>query len=222
MWVQLHDVQNGPTGDLTDDAIWGDLLYHVAAGDYSACIASPECSTFSKLHNLPGPPPLRDASGPGPYGRKDLSPADKERVRAHTLVAGPYPRPPHYPQPTMDLRGTRGFRQAGFGPQPRPGSEFAPILRGTNDKRSTIPVRRIVLQTYGVVALSVGAIGHAQHMPARKACDADGSTIWAAHSPKKGATTYSTGEKARPTESSGKRSKKTPFVSEPLAVYRTF
>ena len=41
--------------------------------------------TFSKLHNLPGPPPL--VSGPDRYGFKTNSPADKERVKLHNLIS---------------------------------------------------------------------------------------------------------------------------------------
>ena len=78
---------NVPAFDLTDDAVWDDLLRCVAAGEYSACIACPDCSTFSKLHNLPGPPPMRDATGPGRYGRKGLTPAKQERIREHNLVS---------------------------------------------------------------------------------------------------------------------------------------
>ena len=73
-----YDIQNASQFDLADDAVWGQLLYDVAAREYTACIACPDCSTFSKLHNLPGPPPLRGVSGPGRYGRKDLSPAQGE------------------------------------------------------------------------------------------------------------------------------------------------
>ena len=32
-----------------------EILHDIAAGEYVAAFASPECSTFSKLHNLPGP-----------------------------------------------------------------------------------------------------------------------------------------------------------------------
>ena len=37
------DVVNGPAFDLTDDAVWDELLRSVAAGEYSACIACPDC-----------------------------------------------------------------------------------------------------------------------------------------------------------------------------------
>ena len=64
----------------------GQPLYDVVSREYKVCIESSDCSTFSKLHNLIGPPPLRGVSGPGRYGRKDHSPAQKERVRIHSLV----------------------------------------------------------------------------------------------------------------------------------------
>jgi hypothetical protein len=55
--------------------------------EYVGCVACPPCGSYSKLHSLPGPPPLRDVTGPGRYGRSDLSPRSKERVRKHTLIS---------------------------------------------------------------------------------------------------------------------------------------
>ena len=83
-----YDLKDGAHCDLTDDAVWDPILRDTAAGEYAACFASLERSTFSQLHNkLVGPLPLRDATGPGRYGKKGLSPSDHEQVRFHTLVA---------------------------------------------------------------------------------------------------------------------------------------
>ena len=83
-----YDIENGSQFDLVDDAVWEPLMHRIAAGEFVACLACPMCATFSKLLNLPGPPPpLRDASGPGRYGRKDITPEQKEQVRKHNVVA---------------------------------------------------------------------------------------------------------------------------------------
>ena len=89
-----YDILNGQVYDLADTAISNEMIRSVAAGDYLACFASPDCSTFSKLLNLPGGPPvLRGNSGRARYGLKKysngrpLSADDKEKVRVHTLVA---------------------------------------------------------------------------------------------------------------------------------------
>ena len=57
------DTANGPTGDLSDGIIVDQVGRDARLGEYQACGASPECGTFSRLHNLPGPPPLRGAHG---------------------------------------------------------------------------------------------------------------------------------------------------------------
>ena len=67
--------------------MWGDVLRDIAAGEYVASFASPECSTFSKLHNLLDPPPVRGVSGSDRYGLKSNSIKQQENVRIHTLVA---------------------------------------------------------------------------------------------------------------------------------------
>ena len=50
-----YDRLNGQQFDLVDDVVKDEILRDIAAGEYVAAFASPECSTFSKLHNLPGP-----------------------------------------------------------------------------------------------------------------------------------------------------------------------
>ena len=90
-------------------AIYEAILRDVATGEYLACFASPDCSTFSKLLNLPGGPPvLRGNTGRARYGLKKysndkpLSSDDKEKVRIHTLVAVRMAQ-------TLDLFATRGL-----------------------------------------------------------------------------------------------------------------
>ena len=59
-----YDIGNGPHGDLADNIRFNTIERDTRAGEFVACTASPECGTFSRLHNLPGPPPLRAVSGP--------------------------------------------------------------------------------------------------------------------------------------------------------------
>ena len=82
-----YDILNGSQCDLVDDAVWEPLMRRIAASEFAACFACPWCATFSQVLNLPGPPPLRDAEGPGRYGRKDPRPNQQEQVRKHTVVA---------------------------------------------------------------------------------------------------------------------------------------
>jgi hypothetical protein len=82
-----YDIANGAQFDIVDDVVWDTIYTAVTSLEYAACVACPPCSTFSQLHSLPGPPPLRDATGPGRYGRTALLPPVKERVRKHTLIA---------------------------------------------------------------------------------------------------------------------------------------
>ena len=81
------DVPNGPTFDLADDVNFDQLLYDVAAGEFSACVARPDMSSFSHHHAKHDTAPRRKVEGPDRYGCKKLSPAISEVVRLHTLVA---------------------------------------------------------------------------------------------------------------------------------------
>jgi len=87
MGCSNYDTANGPQCDLSDSITFAQAEREVSGGEFVACTASPECGTFSKLHNLPGPPPLRAVSGPERYGFKHNSPADKERVKLHNLIS---------------------------------------------------------------------------------------------------------------------------------------
>ena len=82
-----YDLKNGQQIDLVDDVVWDKVLCDIVAGEYFGVFASPDCSTFSKLHNLPGPPPVRGVSGSGRYGFKSNAIKQAEHVRLHTLVA---------------------------------------------------------------------------------------------------------------------------------------
>ena len=81
-----YDTANGPQFDIVDDSVWDTLHAEASTMEYVGCVACPPCGPMSKLHSLPGPPPLFDVKGPGRYGRSDLSPRSKERVRKHILL----------------------------------------------------------------------------------------------------------------------------------------
>ena len=81
-----YDIANGPQFDIVDDSVWDALFSDASSMEYVACMASPPCGPMSKLHSLPGPPPLFAVDGPGRYGRRDLSPRSKERARTHILI----------------------------------------------------------------------------------------------------------------------------------------
>ena len=89
-----YDLRNGQEFDLVDTPIWDRSLYDIASGEYMAGFASPDCSTFSKLHHLPGGQPfLRGLVGKDRYGLKKfpdgrpLTMEQREHVRIHTLVS---------------------------------------------------------------------------------------------------------------------------------------
>ena len=79
-----YGLRNGQHFDLVDDSVWDPLWAAVVAREYAAGFACPDCASFSKLHYLPGPPPLRDAVGRGRYGRGDLTFALANTVREQT------------------------------------------------------------------------------------------------------------------------------------------
>ena len=82
-----YDRLNGQQFDLVDDVVKDDIMCDIAAGEYVAAFPSAECSTFSKPHNLPGPPPLRAVSGPERYGLKSNNIGQAEKVRIHIAMA---------------------------------------------------------------------------------------------------------------------------------------
>ena len=81
-----YDTANGPQFDIVDDTVWDTIHAESSAMEYVGCVACPPCGPMSRLHSLPGPPPLFDVKGPGRYGRSDLSPRSKERARKHILL----------------------------------------------------------------------------------------------------------------------------------------
>ena len=75
-----YDEATGQQLDLVDDIVKDEILHDIEAGEYVAALASPECSTFSKLQNLPAAPPLWTASGPERYGIKTNNIEQAEKV----------------------------------------------------------------------------------------------------------------------------------------------
>ena len=87
MGCSNYDTANGPPCELSDNITFAQVEREVSGGEFVACTASLECGTFSKLHNLPGSPPLRSVLGPERYGFKHESPADKDRVKLNNLIS---------------------------------------------------------------------------------------------------------------------------------------
>ena len=86
--VDAYDIIQGPAGDISDGAIWDEVIAKIKRGEYCAILCSPPCSTFSKLLGSPcGPKARRTATGPERYGLKVLEPQVKEKVRLHNLLA---------------------------------------------------------------------------------------------------------------------------------------
>ena len=70
------------------NSFWDGLLKDTIDGVYDGMQADPQCSTFSVLRSRAGgPAPLRDAQGPGRYGRKLLSDDQKKQVQLDNLLA---------------------------------------------------------------------------------------------------------------------------------------
>ena len=55
--VVNYDVRKGKQFDLVDIAVFDRILYDIVGGEYMACFASPDCSSYSKLQHLLGGPP---------------------------------------------------------------------------------------------------------------------------------------------------------------------
>ena len=72
--VTNADIEACPSMDLLDADVWEELLSKVESDYYDAALASPPCGTFSAARSeQQGPRPLRTASGPELYGRRDLT-----------------------------------------------------------------------------------------------------------------------------------------------------
>lgn len=86
--VDRYGIVNGEDQDFSAQHIFEHALQRIKSGHYHAGLESPPCSTFSRaLTGRDGPAPLRDAAGPGRYGKKRLGPPDKERVRLGAFLA---------------------------------------------------------------------------------------------------------------------------------------
>ena len=136
-----YDTANGAHLDITDDSVSDPLAARVAGGEFVAAFASPDCSTYSKLHNLPGPPPLRDAEGTGRYGRTGLKPKQQERVRMeNSQQGGRDPRALHRALAPLDIRSTRGVRTPNFHSEPGRIQDPGRQARSQASKRRAMPV----------------------------------------------------------------------------------
>ena len=70
--VEPIDVCDDKYNNLVDDAVWDRVYARAVAVEYAALMASPPCSSFSRLRGLPnGPPVLRSATGRERYGLKN-------------------------------------------------------------------------------------------------------------------------------------------------------
>ena len=77
--VDSYDITEGDHQNIADDAVWDPIMARLKAGDYAVLLASPPCSSFSRLRGTPGgPPALRAVDGPGRYGLPELSVSQKE------------------------------------------------------------------------------------------------------------------------------------------------
>ena len=86
--VDAIDIERHSSHDLSDQAIWEDVVCSLGSGYYDAVLLSPPCSTFScSRSQAGGPKPLRGDTAPAIYGLPDLAPKDKEAVRMGTLLA---------------------------------------------------------------------------------------------------------------------------------------
>ena len=70
--------------DLADSLTWSTIEKRF--DEFDALLTSPPCTTFSKARKK-NPGPLRTEAAPGIYGRDNLTPAQKERVKTDTLLA---------------------------------------------------------------------------------------------------------------------------------------
>ena len=73
---------------------WAAIDQEIDNEGYDGVLASPPCRTCSKARarkqvnrGRKSQRPLRDATGPGRYGKSDLLPEEKKKVRLDTLLA---------------------------------------------------------------------------------------------------------------------------------------
>ena len=82
------DIVNGVEFNLANDAAWLRLCRQLAAGEVSAVVAGPPCTTFSRARQgPPGPRPLRSAAHPYGLPSGELTKAEHEAVREGTYMA---------------------------------------------------------------------------------------------------------------------------------------
>lgn len=124
--ADMIDVENSEDHDITQDANFERIMAAVEAGSYDALLIAAPCSTFTPARDVAsgesgGPLPLRGPRPPEIYGRADLSPADKEKVRIGTLIAVRCARAAR----TMHAKGLPWTWET---PDPRPGKPSVFVL----------------------------------------------------------------------------------------------
>lgn len=68
-----YDLVNGPHEDLTNDAIWSELLAKIRSGHFDGLLSGPPCNTFTNARKDDGvgPLPLKGPAGDERYGLDD-------------------------------------------------------------------------------------------------------------------------------------------------------
>jgi hypothetical protein len=85
--VVEFDFINSPDQDLLDDRVWNLIVANIKSRHYDAAIMAPPCDTHGcRRRDEYNVSELRDVTGPGIYGRSDLSPGDKDKVRKANLL----------------------------------------------------------------------------------------------------------------------------------------
>ena len=92
--AECHDNTREPPTNLESDLEWAAIDQEIDNEGYDGLSASPHCRTFSKARarkqfnqGRKSQRPLRDATGPGRYGKSDQLPEGKKKARLDTLLA---------------------------------------------------------------------------------------------------------------------------------------
>ena len=84
-YVDAHDILDG--SDITDGAVWEDIMAKIHADYYDVIICSPPCGAFSRLRGIPGGPSvLPGLTGRARYSLPNLTVHQKEIVREANLI----------------------------------------------------------------------------------------------------------------------------------------
>ena len=89
--IAAMDLERSSMHDILDDLVFDSLVEQTKSGKVQFLLLSPPCSTFSGLRGRGVAHarirPLRDTHGPGIYGKKDLTYAEKQTVRTGAACA---------------------------------------------------------------------------------------------------------------------------------------